>query len=80
MAEAPDVPHTRLLTEDDIDAETVSVLPERQALSKWSFNLDGVDNFAMPINEATAANIASTDSTAIADADQIVIINQVDQD
>ncbi len=34
----------------------------------------------MPINEATAMNIASSDSIAIADADQIMIINQVDQD
>jgi hypothetical protein len=34
----------------------------------------------MPINEATAMNIASSDSIAIADADQIVLINQVDED
>ena len=39
----------------------------------------GIDNFAMPINEATAMNIASTDSIAVAGADQIVIINQVDE-
>lgn len=40
----------------------------------------GIDNFAMPINEATAMNIGSVESVAIADADQIVIINQVDED
>jgi len=34
----------------------------------------------MPINEATAMNVASSDSIAYADADQIVIINQVDED
>jgi hypothetical protein len=34
----------------------------------------------MPINEATAINIASSDSIAIADADQIMIIEQTAQD
>jgi hypothetical protein len=40
----------------------------------------GIDNFAMPINEATAANISSTSSVAAADADQTVIIYQVSDD
>jgi hypothetical protein len=34
----------------------------------------------MPINEATALNIASNQSYAIADADQIVILDQIDVD
>ena len=40
----------------------------------------GFDNFAMPINEAIAINNHSTESIAAADADQTVIIGQVDTD
>jgi hypothetical protein len=67
------------LSPEDLENEQASALPERQAMSKIDLGL-GIDNFAMPINEATAMNIASSDSIAIADADQIVILNQVDQD
>jgi hypothetical protein len=72
-AEAP----RAALSDDDLAAEGVAPLPDRQAMSRIGLDLDGIDNFAMPINEATAANIASTDSIAMADADQIVIIHQV---
>jgi hypothetical protein len=75
-AEAP----RAALSDDDLAAEDVAPLPDRQAMSRIGLDLEGIDNFAMPINEATAANIASTDSIAMADADQIVIINQVDED
>ena len=69
------------LSAEDLEAQEVLALPERQALSKIDIGAGlGIDNFAMPINEATAMNIASVESIAIADADQIVIINQVDQD
>ena len=69
------------LSPEDLDAEEALALPERQAMSKIDLGAGlGIDNFAMPINEATAMNIASNDSIAIADADQIVIINQVDED
>ena len=69
------------LSTDDLEAEQALALPERQAMSKVDVGAGfGIDNFAMPINEATAMNIASNDSVAIADADQIVIITQVDQD
>ncbi len=69
------------LSLEDLEAEEASALPERQAMSKIDFGAGlGIDNFAMPINEATAMNISSTNSAAIADADQIVIINQVDVD
>ena len=71
----------RELTSDELEAQGGAELPDREAMS--SINLDlgsGIDNFAMPINEATAMNIASSDSIAIADADQIMVINQVDQD
>jgi hypothetical protein len=40
----------------------------------------GIDNFAMPINEATAANVESNSSVAAADADQTVIIYQTSDD
>ncbi len=69
------------LSIEDLEAEEALALPERQAMSKVHFGTGlGIDNFAMPINEATAMNISSTDAVAVADADQIVIINQVDQD
>ena len=69
------------LSPEDLEAEQAMALPEREAMSKIDIGAGfGIDNFAMPINEATAMNIASSDSIAIADADQIMIINQVDQD
>ena len=69
------------LTGEELEAQTGSELPDREAMStiKGTFGA-GIDNFAMPINEATAMNIASQDSYAIADADQIVILNQTDVD
>jgi hypothetical protein len=68
------------LSADDIAAETAQALPDRQAMSKIGLDIDGVDNFAMVVNEASAMNVASADSVAVADADQIVIITQADQD
>ena len=69
------------LSFEDLEAEEASALPERQAMSKIDLGSGlGIDNFAMPINEATAVNINSVDSIAIADADQIMIIQQVDED
>jgi hypothetical protein len=68
------------LSAEDLEAQVVLALPEREALSKISIGAgSGIDNFAMPINEATAMNISSHDSVAIADASQIMIINQADQ-
>lgn len=69
------------LSAEELEAEGAMALPERQAMSKIDIGAGfGIDNFAMPINEATAMNIASSDSIAIADADQIMIITQVDED
>lgn len=69
------------LTPEELEAEAGDALPDREAMSTISVDLGaGIDNFAMPINEATAMNIASSDSWAIADADQVVILNQVDED
>ena len=68
------------LSIEDLQAEEAMALPERQAMSKISLGSGLADNFAMPINEATAVNIGTTDSYAIADADQIVILEQTDHD
>ncbi len=69
------------LSLEDLEAEQATALPEREAMSKVHLGTGlGIDNFAMPINEATAMNISSTDAIAVADADQIVIITQVDED
>jgi hypothetical protein len=68
------------LTDQELAAQTGQSLPDREAMSTISTDLMGIDNFAMPINEALAMNIQSTDSVAIADADQTVIIGQVDTD
>jgi hypothetical protein len=76
----PDGDSNAELTDDDLDAESADLLPDRQAMSKLGIDVDGVDNFATIINEATAMNIASSDSTAVADADQVVIVAQVDND
>ena len=68
------------LSDEELDDQHAAALPDREAMSTIGLDLTGIDNFAMPINEATALNYGSVDSYAIADADQIVILNQVDQD
>jgi hypothetical protein len=69
------------LTGEELEAQSGSELPDREAMStiKASFG-SGIDNFAMPINEAIAINYESISSFAIADADQIVILEQTDTD
>jgi hypothetical protein len=64
------------LSEEQLAAESTTDLPDREAMSILNLGLAGVDNFAMPINEAYAINNYSVQSVAIADADQIVIIDQ----
>jgi hypothetical protein len=71
----------RQLTSDELDAQAGEALPDREAMSRLSIDLgSGIDNFAMPINEAIAINNESVSSYAIADADQIVILDQTDTD
>ena len=77
----PEQPPPEALSGDELAAETATDLPEREAMSTFGHGFGhGVDhdfgNFAMPINEAEAANISSTSSVAAADADQTVIIYQ----
>ena len=71
----------RKLTGDELEAQEGAPLPDREAMStiKADFGA-GIDNFAMPINEAIAINNQSIASWAIADADQIVDLDQVDVD
>jgi hypothetical protein len=74
-------PVTDALSSEEIEAEMAVDLPDREAMSTIGHGLGhGIDNFAMPINEATAANISSTSSVAAADADQTVIIYQTSDD
>jgi hypothetical protein len=69
------------LSGDELAAETAVDLPEREAMSTFGHGLGhGIDNFAMPINEATAANVESNSSVAAADAHQTVIIYQTSDD
>ena len=69
------------LSDDELAAQDAAPLPEREAMSTIRGGLGAaIDNFAMPINEAIAINNESINSIAIADADQIVIIDQTDID
>jgi hypothetical protein len=66
------------LTDDELEDQHAAALPDREAMSTIGLDLTGIDNFAMPINEAVAINNQSVNSAAVADADQTVIIGQVD--
>lgn len=70
------------LSEDELLMQEGSALPEREAMSAIRAGglASTIDNFAMPINEAIAINNESVSSIAIADADQIVILDQTDTD
>ena len=67
------------LTGDELEAQAGEALPDREAMSTIKVG-SGIDNFAMPINEAIAINNESVNSYAIADADQIVMLDQTDTD
>ena len=71
----------RQLTDEELAAQDASTIPDREAMSSISIDLGGgIDNFAMPINQAIAINNQSIQSFAIADADQIVDLDQTDID
>lgn len=71
----------RQLTDEELAAQDASAIPDREAMSSISIDLgSGIDNFAMPINQAIAINNQSIQSWAIADADQIVDLDQTDID
>ena len=74
----PDLPD---ISESELEDQEGSALPDREAMSTIHADIGaGIDNFAMPINEAIAINSESISSYAIADADQIVILTQTDED
>jgi len=58
------------LTPDELDAEHVTELPEREALSLVNANI------AAPINAALALNVLSDGSVAYANAQQYAPITQ----
>lgn len=58
------------LTPEELDAESVEELPDREAMSLVNANL------AAPINAAVAANVLSDNSVAYADAEQTTPIIQ----
>ena len=60
----------RELTPEEMDAESVEELPDREAMSLINANL------AAPINAAVAANVLSDNSVAYANAEQNVDITQ----
>ncbi|MEA2702151.1 MAG: hypothetical protein QOD63_96 [Actinomycetota bacterium] len=62
--------HTPELTAEELDAQSVEELPDREAMSLINANL------AAPINAAIAANILSDNSVAYANAEQTVVIDQ----
>jgi hypothetical protein len=72
--------HPREISQQELEMQDGQSLPAREAMSTVSLDPGGIDNFAMPINEAFALNYQSTDSVAFANAEQTVIVNQVDQD
>ena len=64
------------LSPQELSAEQATDLPDREAMSVFGQSPHSLENFAMPINTAEAANYYSTSSIAAADADQIVILDQ----
>jgi len=66
----------RQMSADDLAAEQATELPDREAMSIIAIG----DNVAAPTNEATAINYQSDFSVAVADADQVVFVDQTDLD
>ena len=60
----------RELTQNELEEQEVSELPDREAMSLVNANL------ALPINAAVAANVLSDGSIAYADATQQTPIDQ----
>ena len=58
------------LTPDELDAQSVEELPDREAMSLISANV------AAPVNLAAALNVASDNSVAYANASQTATITQ----
>lgn len=61
---------TQDLTPEELDAESIEELPDREAMSLINTNI------AAPINAAVALNVASDNSVAYANAEQTGAITQ----
>ena len=72
--------HPEPVSQQELESQEAQALPDREAMSTISIDPGSFDNFAMPINEATAINYNSTGSTAYAASDQTVILGQTDTD
>ena len=60
----------RGLSPEELEAQEVAELPDREAMSLVNANI------AVPVNAAVAANVLSDGATAIADATQDAAIDQ----
>ena len=63
-------PTPRELSPDELEAQEVAELPDRDAMSLLNLNV------AVPVNAAVAANVLSDDAIAYADATQDAAIEQ----
>jgi len=63
-------PRNEQLSSEELEAQEVSELPDREAMSLINANI------AVPVNAAVAANVLSDGATAIADATQDATIDQ----
>ena len=64
------------MKDKELAEEQATELPDREAMSIIAIG----DNVAAPTNEATAINYQSDYSVAVADADQVVFVDQTDLD
>jgi hypothetical protein len=69
-ARADETPAPEGLTPEELEAQTAEELPDREAMGLINANL------AIPVNAAVAANVLSSDSTAVANAEQDADIEQ----
>ena len=70
MTEETRIGEERELTPSDVDAQQVTELPDREAMSLVNANL------ALPINASLAANVLSDGAIAASNAEQTTPINQ----
>src|SRR5919108_824505 len=70
-----DLPMPGGVGEGDLPARRAGALSEHAATAAVMLDVSGIDTFAMPIDEAFARNSCSTDSIAVADSQQTVIVD-----
>jgi hypothetical protein len=66
-----DTPEYKKLSRQELEQLAGEALPERAAMSLINANV------AVPVNLALAANVLSDDSVAIANAEQVADIDQI---